>query len=223
MKTLLKFLVPATLSFLITMGLSAQKPFFFDKEGVVLTYADKNAKGKITGYSQTTVTQIEGDPANCTVSYETQIMDAKEKPLLQNPMNTKITIENGTVKFDPSSFAGQLVEGMEVSGDNLLLPANVSVGDVLNDYTVTVAIGPVKTTTSYSNIKVTAAETLNISGNTIECFVVESTALAKVIGIKQEMIQKIWYGRGIGTVKTETYNKKGKLQTVQELMSVKGL
>ena len=36
------------------------------------------------------------------------------------------------------------------------------------------------------------------------------------------MKQKIWYGRGIDSVKTETYNKKGKLMSVQEIVEIEG-
>lgn len=111
---------------------------------------------------------------------------------------------------------------MTVSGDNLILPADVAVGDVLKDYTITVSIGAMKTTTANSDIKVTGEETLDIGGTAIDCLIVESTVLAKVIGIKQQMKQKIWYGRGIGPVKTETYNKKGKLMSVQEIVEIEG-
>lgn len=54
-------------------------------------------------------------------------------------------------------------------------------------------------------------------------FVIENTTVSKVIGIKQTAIQKIWYGHGIGPVKTNMYNKKGKLMTSQELVSIEGL
>lgn len=52
---------------------------------------------------------------------------------------------------------------------------------------------------------------------------IENTTVSKVIGIKQTAIQKIWYGHGIGPVKTNMYNKKGKLMTSQELVSIEGL
>lgn len=223
MKTQLRTIWMITLSLWITVGINAQEPFFFTKEGIKLTYADKSAKGKISGYSVSTVTLVEGEPANCTVGYSTMVLDNKKKPLLDETMDMKIHIQNGVVTFAPSSLAGKLMEGMTVSGDNLLLPADAAVGDALKDYTITVSMGAMKTSTAYSGIRVTAAETLNVSGNDINCLVVESTVMAKVFGIKQEMKQKVWYGRSIGPVKTKTYNKKGKLQGIQELVEVVGL
>ena len=219
----MRFHVLAVLFLFLAAGLNAQVPFFLNKKGVVLTYASKNAKGKISGYSETTVTAVDGNNSNCTIVYETMAMDAKKKPLLANPIDTKVRIAGGVVSFDPSSFAGQVMEGMQITGDNLLLPSTASKGDVLNDYSINITIGPMTTTTTVSNVNVVAEETLNINGTSIECLVVESSNLTKVIGIKQEMKQKIWYGRGVGMVKTEIYDKKGKLQSVQELIAVQGL
>lgn len=42
----------------------------------------------------------------------------------------------------------------------------------------------------------------------------------KVMGIKAEGSQKIWYGRGYGAVKTETYEKKGKIMTTNVLVEI---
>ena len=222
MKTLTKIFI-TLLSFFFLTNAFAQKPFYLNKEGVIANYVNKDAKGKVSGYSQTTVTKIEGDDTNFTVTCETQVMDAKKKPLLQKPMEIKVSIENGTVKLDPVSSAGSLIEGMIVNGDYQLLPANLSVGDAMDDFSIQIEIGPIKTSSTFSNIKATSAETLDISGTAIECLIVESVTSSKVIGIKSEMKQKIWYGRNIGAVKTETYDKKGKLFTSQELISIEGL
>lgn len=222
MKTHLKTLLLVFISLMATMGLSAQEPFFFTKNGLKITLAEKDGKGKINGYTQSTVVSVEGDPSNCTVVYKTMVMDKKKKPLLNEEMDMTIHIKDGVVTFDPASLAGKLMEGMQVSGDNLILPADAGVGDVLQDYNITISIGGMKTTTSNSDIKVTGEETLNIGGTNIDCLIVESSVLTKVIGIKQEMKQKIWYGRGIGPVKTESYNKKGKLMSVQEIIEIEG-
>ena len=46
MKTNLRFLVMIAVSLLMAVGASAQDPFFLHKEGVKLTYADKDKKAK---------------------------------------------------------------------------------------------------------------------------------------------------------------------------------
>ena len=42
MKTNIRFLVMIAVSLLTVLGMSAQEPFFLHKEGVKLTYADKD-------------------------------------------------------------------------------------------------------------------------------------------------------------------------------------
>ena len=195
MKTNIRFLVMIAVSLLTVLGMSAQEPFFLHKEGVKLTYADKDKKGKINSYTETTATKVTGDADNCTVTYY------------------------------PKSLVGQIMEGMQVTvtGTPFQLPSNVKVGDTFGDYTITLNLAGIKTNTEVTGVKAVAEETLDVNGTSIDCVVIENTTVSKVIGIKQTAIQKIWYGHGIGPVKTNMYNKKGKLMTSQELVSIEGL
>ncbi|WP_455638055.1 TapB family protein [Parabacteroides sp.] len=223
MRTHLKTWLLITMTLLTTVGLNAQEPYSFHKSGLKLTYVDKNEKGKISGYSEINVTEVEGEPTNCTVTYKTMSLDNKRKPMMENAIDAKVTINNSAVTFDPSSLVGQPLEGMQISGDNLIIPADAAVGDVLDDCILSINMAGIKSTISNSNLKVIGKETLDISGKSIDCLVVESTVSSKVIGITQQSKQKAWYGRGVGSVKTETYNKKGKLTSVHELIEVEGL
>lgn len=213
-----------TLAFFLTIGIQAQQPYYPTKEGVSLTYADKNGKGKIEGYSQMTVTKVEvTDEQNLSITTATQVMDDKKKELFKEPMVTTVHVRDGVVEFDPSSMAGKMMAGMKITGDSFTLPADASVGTVLDDYSVSVSMGAIKTTTNFTDVKVTGKETLNIGGRNLECLIVECTASSKVMGMKQETTEKTWYTPGIGQVKMEMYTKKGKLQSAQELIAVTGL
>uniref|UniRef100_UPI0040264E68 TapB family protein n=1 Tax=Parabacteroides distasonis TaxID=823 RepID=UPI0040264E68 len=203
----------------------AQEPFFLHQEGVKLTYADKDKKGKINSYTETTATKVTGDADNCTVTYSMMVMDNKKNPVLKQPMTQTFEVKNGTVTYDPKSLVGQIMEGMQVTvtGTPFQLPSNVKVGDTFGDYTITLNLAGIKTNTEVTGVKAVAEETLDVNGTSIDCVVIENTTVSKVIGIKQTTIQKIWYGHGIGPVKTNMYNKKGKLMTSQELVSIEGL
>lgn len=212
-------------SLLMVMGTAAQEPFFLHKEGVKLIYADKDKKGKINNYSETTATKVTGDVDNCTVTYSMMVMDKKKTPILKQPMTQTFEVKNGTVTYDPKSLVGQVMEGMQVTvtGTLFQLPSNVKVGDTFGDYTITMNLAGIKTNTEVTDVKAVAEETLDVNGTSIDCVVIENTTVSKVIGIKQTAVQKIWYGHGIGPVKTNMYNKKGKLLTSQELISIEGL
>lgn len=197
-------------------------PFFGYKEGVKLTFADLDKKGKPTAHSVNEITKLEGEaPFNCTVEYTVSLLDDKKNPL-GIEMVQSYSIRNGIVTFDEDSFAGQMLQGMEVkiSGTLFRLPSNAKVGDTFEDYSILINMGGIKSTAHVTNIRITAEETLTIDGVDIECVVVENNTASKAIGIKSEGTQKIWYGRGYGAVRTETYDKKGKILTTNALVEI---
>lgn len=197
-------------------------PFFGYKEGVRLTYADLDKKGKPTAHSVNEITKLEGEaPFNCTVEYTVSLLDDKKNPL-GIEMVQSYSIRNGIVTFDEDSFAGQMLQGMEVkiSGTLFRLPSNAKVGDTFEDYSILINMGGIRSTAHVTNIRITAEETLTIDGVDIECVVVENNTASKAIGIKSEGTQKIWYGRGYGAVRTETYDKKGKILTTNALVEI---
>lgn len=189
-----------------------------------LTYADKDKKGKINSYTETTATKVTGDADNCTVTYSMMVMDNKKNPVLKQPMTQTFEVKNGTVTYDPKSLVGQIMEGMQVTVTEH--PSNFLQCQgrrYLRRLYHHLELGGIKTNTEVTGVKAVAEETLDVNGTSIDCVVIENTTVSKVIGIKQTTIQKIWYGHGIGPVKTNMYNKKGKLMTSQELVSIEGL
>ena len=198
-------------------------PFFGYKKGVKLTFADLDKKGKPTAHTMNEITKLEGEaPFNCTVEYTVTLLDDKKNSLGITPMVQSYSIRNGIVTFDENSFAGQMMQGMDVkiSGTLFRLPSNAKVGDTFEDYSILLNMGGIKSTAHVTNIRVTAEETLTIDGVDIECVVVENHTSTKAIGIKSEGTQKIWYGRGYGAVRTETYDKKGKILTTNALVEI---
>ncbi len=199
-------------------------PFQLSKKGVSITTASKDAKGKVLSHNKTTVVDVSyKDSRNFSVETSTELYDEDMELLGSAPMISKAAVEDGIVTFDPESMVGQLSEGMEISGDFFFVPDNIDVGDVLMDYTTVIAIGPVKTSTEVTDVRVTGRETLKIGSHSIDCYIIESKVMSKAIGMKTEMVQKAWYGRGVGQVKTETYNKNGKLQSITEIVEIEGL
>ena len=160
MKTNIRFLVMIAVSLLTVLGMSAQEPFFLHKEGVKLTYADKDKKGKINSYTETTATKVTGDADNCTVTYSMMVMDNKKNPVLKQPMTQTFEVKNGTVTYDPKSLVGQIKEGMQVTvtGTPFQLPSNVKVGDTFGDYTITLNLAGIKTNTEVTGVKAVAED-----------------------------------------------------------------
>ena len=213
----------ALAALLMVLGAKAQEPFYLQKEGVKLGYTITDKKGKVDGYSESTVVSVKNSGAQTTVTLKTMVKDKKGENLLQQPVDMSILINDGTVVMSPKAMAGKIVEGLNISGENLMLPANLTTGTTLNDYSITMGIAGINTTSRFTGEKEVAEETIEVSGHSIPCVVVESTASVKVLGMNRSSVQKTWYGRGIGVVKLETYDNKGKLDTTQTLTSIEGL
>lgn len=198
-------------------------PFFCFREGMKLTYADLDKKGKPTAYSVNEITKVDGEPPfNCEIEYTITLLDDKKESLGIEPMVQSFSIKNGIVTFDENSFAGQAMQALDIKigGTLFRLPSNAKVGDTFGDYSIVMDMGGIKTTSNVTNIRVVAEETVNVDGIDIECVVIEHTTSSKVFGIKTEGTQKIWYGRGYGTVRTETYDAKAKKVTTNALVEI---
>lgn len=219
----MKRLMFALVTLLMVLGAKAQEPFYLQKEGVKLGYTMTDKKGKVDGYSESTVVSVKNNGAQTTVSLKTMVKDKNGKDLLQQPVDMSIMINDGTVVMSPKAMTGKITEGLNISGESLMLPANITTGTTLNDYSITMGIAGINTTSHFTGVKVVAEETIEVSGHSIPCVVVESTASVKVLGMNRSSLQKTWYGRGIGVVKLETYDNKGRLDTTQTLTSIEGL
>lgn len=219
----MKRLMFALVTLLMVLGAKAQEPFYLQKEGVKLGYTITDKKGKVDGYSESTVVSVKNNGAQTTVSLKNMVKDKNGKDLLQQPVDMSIMINDGTVVLSPKAMTGKITEGLNISGESLMLPANITTGTTLNDYSITMGIAGINTTSHFTGVKVVAEETIEVSGHSIPCVVVESTASVKVLGMNRSSLQKTWYGRGIGVVKLETYDNKGRLDTTQTLTSIEGL
>ena len=203
----------------------AQDAYFLYNEGAKLTIANTDTKGKHTGYSTLEVKEVVGSRSNCTVKYESMVYDKKMNPMLTAPMVQEFTVKNDVVTYDPQSMVGQVMQGMQVtvSGTPFSLPSNAKVGDTFPDYSITMNIAGIKTTSNVTGQKVVAAETITVDGRAIDCVVIEQTTTSKVLGMNQSGTQKTWYGKGYGSVKMETYNAKGKMVSGNILVGVEGM
>ena len=203
----------------------AQDAYFLYNEGAKLTIANTDTKGKHTGYSTLEVKEVVGSRSNCTVKYESMVYDKKMNPMLTSPLVQEFTVRNDEVTYDPHSMVGQVMQGMQVtvSGTPFSLPSNAKVGDTFPDYSITMNIAGIKTTSNVTGQKVVAAETITVDGRAIDCVVIEQTTTSKVLGMNQSGTQKTWYGKGYGSVKMETYNAKGKMVSGNILVGVEGM
>lgn len=212
-------------------GLYAQNTFFPSKKGMVLTYADKNAKGKINGYSQLTIKDVKGSGANMTILYAGESLDKNRKPS-NPPLETsyQVVVKNGVVILDMKQmFSSVQLKDMDakmkITGTPMELPGSLKPGQTLKDAdaTMTIDMGIMKmeTVIKLTEGKCLAIEDVTVPAGTYKCHKITQTATTTFM--KKTIVTKTfsWYAPGVGTIKTETYDAKDKLMGSMELIEQK--
>jgi len=223
MKRIVFFIV----SVVMTTGvISAQSIFFPSKQGLKLVYANIDTKGKIESYTSQTISKVEGSGDNLTITYVGQVLDKNRKPVSDPPIEVPytVTVSNGVVEWDMKSFAAPGTEAfIEIEGDKLRIPSTLSSGDKLDDakFTMTVNMGfKIRTEILLTDQQCLAIEDVTVPAGTFKCHKVTQTNIATVMRKTVTTKTISWYAFGIGTVKSESYNDKGKLQSSMELYSM---
>jgi len=225
----MKKVVSSVILVVMTMAsISAQNIFFPTKEGLTLVYANLDAKGKADSYVRRTIRKVEGSDNNLSISYITQTLDKNHKPVDDNLVEVPYTatISNGVLELDMKSFAtSRTKKFIEIEGDKIRIPSTLAPGDKLDDakFILTVNMGfKIKVDVSLTEQECLVIEEVTVPAGTFKCYKVTQTSTAAVM--RKTITNKIvtWYAPGIGSVKSETYNEKGKLQTTVELQSQEG-
>jgi len=188
-------------------------------QGAVMGYQSMDEKGKLTGSSRITVLDVQSSGSTKAYTVKSEIFDSKNKLTQTGEYGMKC--EDGIFTVDMKSFIDpKTMEGfkdMEVSfsGMDMTYPTSLSVGQTLPDANVTMAASSggmtlMKMTINITNRKVEAVESVTVPAGTYNCYKITYDIETKM-GIKISSVAAQWINMGVGNVKTETYDKKGKL------------
>mgnify|MGYP003635087847 FL=1 len=193
------------------------------EEGTSFQYTMTNKKGKTEGITDYSITNVENTGGVTTATMNMKFTDEKGKEIFVS--DYKLSCTGDVVKIDYNSLVpAQMMKQytdmgveMEISGTDIELPNNLSVGQGLDDANVAISI---KMTGMNMNIKVDQLnrivekkESVTTPAGTYECYVITQDNVSETMGVKQTMQSKLWLAEGVGMVKQETYNKKGDLTT----------
>ncbi|OYT14373.1 MAG: hypothetical protein B6I19_00055 [Bacteroidetes bacterium 4572_114] len=216
-----------------SFGLSAQecKFYFPTEEGTLLEMTNYDKKGKVSGYTSQKILEKNEVDGALIVVFEQSSRDAKGKNEVKSEM--EVRCEDGKFYFDLDNYMNDMnMEEYEgnpdmdviVDGEDIYYPAELNVGGQLPDGSVTVKVltngFPMMTVTvNISNRKVVAKETITTPAGTFECHKLTQNAEVKAV-MKMTTSEVTWLAEDIGIVKTEIYNKKGKLISSSELTKI---
>lgn len=216
--------------FLITLSYNTPK---FSCEGYAalnkgtkftLTSYEKGNTSKSNGSSSYEVIQSNANGA--TIHLITH--DAKGKDISVNfdihCNSTGIIIDQKTIlqKELEKSITNPEIHSV-VTGNNLEIPSNLSVGLKLPDSKIDVKITSGKVNLSVKtevyNREVIGNEKITVPAGTFDCYIISYETNVKSL-ITKKSTHKSWVAKGIGTVKQETYDKKGGLEKLELLTSL---
>ncbi len=226
----MKKLFVFTIIAFIAIGARAQETFFPTTEGTVLVYKSFDKKGKQSSGTKYTIKNVKKDGDNVDITYVIEALNPKDKLVY----NDEITIQQrGDVLYvDMSNFVnkaafqkdGQMPTDIKVTGNNMELQTNISPGQTLPDANIEMELKMgfmnMKMGAQVTDRKMETIEDVTVPAGTFKTYKFTSNVTATALGINMNSQNTEWYAKGIGMVKSETYDKKGKLASSTELIEL---
>lgn len=218
----------------------AQEKVFFvsDPENARWSYRETDGNGKPVATIFYSVESMKGDAVNGSVRFKIEkVADANPADTLKSlifyrfkdgeymvDMNAFFEADvlaglvKDAVKEEPTSASEseinaaieEMKKNIKITGEMRGIPRYPKVGD-LPDYEFQFKLSIVSMSANGTDRKITRTEKLQTPAGTFDCFVMEETVTSKVLMVKEVEKTISWYAYGIGLVKEETYDKKGKL------------
>ncbi|MCX6233838.1 MAG: hypothetical protein NT175_03825 [Bacteroidetes bacterium] len=231
MKNFLKISVVAVSLIIIARYTIAQEceAYFPMKEGSYLEMKNYDEKNKLTGTVKNTVIKKEVQGNTITVTVDVKCFDEKDKESFTNQV--QMYCKDGVFYMDMKNFLDkQSMESMKdmqvtVESDNMEIPSNMQPGQTLKDafITFTMQMGSMKMvafSVKIMNRKVEAVEDITVPAGTFTCYKLSQDMETKS-GIKMTSSSVSWYAKDVGVVRSETFDKKGKMMGYSVLTDYK--
>lgn len=225
-----KLLLVIMLAFVLSgISLAQDCGIYSMSKGMVFGYQNLDAKGKVTGTSRTTCIDVNQVGAATIFRVKSEFADDKNKN--QSVRDYDMRCEDGTFYVDMQNFIDpksmEAFKDMEINVDgvDMMYPAGLSAGQALPDANITISaatggISILNMAIKITNRKVVGTETVTVPAGTFEClkitYDVETKMMIKISATAAEYINM-----GVGNVKTETFDKKGKLAGTTQLTELK--
>ncbi len=198
---------------------NCDESFFPVKSGAFIETKNYDAKGRLTGTNQQTILTVEPLADGLSLKLKSEQFDGKDKSL--NTMELGMRCENGVFYMDmknfldPNSMGSMKDMEMSVDGLDLEYPNKMQVGEALKDGNIQIkfmsgGMPIMNMSVKIYNRKVEAIESITTPAGTFECYKLSYDMEVKSI-VKMTVKATQWIARNVGAVKTESYDKNGKL------------
>jgi hypothetical protein len=225
-----KILSVIILSLVISGAAFAQDCGYYSmSEGTVFSYQSLDAKGKVTGTSRTTCLGVAQVGSVSVFKVNSEYFDAKNTS--QSSREFEMRCEDGQFYVDMKNFVDpksmEAFKGMDISIDSkdMVYPAGFSVGQTLPDASITIsaASGGISLLNLFINItnrQVVGTESVTVPAGTFDCYKITYDVETKMM-FKMNASVAEYVNMGAGSVKSDTFDKKGKLTGTTQLVEFK--
>ncbi len=208
-------------------GLHAQQCDYFIplRENTGMEFQTFNARDRLQGSQEMTITRVESDAEQVTAIIRTKIFDRRdnmehegEYSVLCSGNQMSIDIES---MMDPAMMEEFQEMDLSIEGQDLIIPADLSEGQTLPDAAMTITVANGGMTLMEMNMKITdrkvvGKEQITVPAGEYDCYKVsyQTTTESKAAGIpfKNSMKTVEYYAPNVGVVRTEMFDAKDRLQ-----------
>jgi hypothetical protein len=198
------------------------------EKGNKWTLTNYNKKGKVEGHVNYSVLDKRNTDGVIEWDLRTKMEDDKGEEL--NDITTTVTCDGNAVQMDMSQMIPQeTMEGLasmdlEIEADDVVYPFQLKENTELPQAQVTLrastgGVQVMEITTIIKDRKVEKMETISTQAGDFEAFKITQTTEVKNSFISRESKSIDWYCPKIGVVRSEYYDKKGKLDGYSEITS----
>lgn len=200
------------------------EPYYALKKGTVITYTMYDGKGKIQGYNQSEILDITRTRNSVNAVVSGRITDVKGK--VQNGGIVSISAQNGNFHVNMLNIISPKgLEGVDfdakMTGNDMMIPIKLAPGQSLPDAYASFKMKMKAGTDVLEmpslefrvfNRRAVRAESVDTPLGKFICFKIIQTVAVDypLIGTRQGT-SITWIGKGLGVIKSEFYDAKGKL------------
>ena len=220
-------LVFSFIAFLFSGVVSAQdcKAYYPLKEGSVREMKSYDKKDKFTGSVRQKVTSVETLPNGLNIIVDSEFFDDKGEMVSVNDM--KMSCVDGVFTIDMQNYLNQAslagLKDLEIKIDavEMEFPRDLAVGQQLKDASINMVatnmgITMMKMTVNIKDRNVEAIENVTTPAGSFSCYKISYTSEVQTFG--KYTVQGIdWYAEDVGAVRSESYDKNGKLDSYSVL------
>jgi hypothetical protein len=198
-------------------------------KGMMFGYQNLDAKGKVTGTMKTSCVDV--NKVGAAIIYKVKSEYADSKNSNQSTHEYEMRCEDGKFYIDMQNFVDpksmENFKDMEVTvnSKDMIYPAGLSAGQSLPDASITISaasggISLLNLLVNITNRQVIGTESVTVPAGIYQCYKITYDVETKMM-IKINTTVTEYINMGVGNVKSETFDKKGKLLGTTVLTELK--